>query len=168
MREVKFRGKDSDTGEWRYRYYAQHEKVTLCPVCENKEAFEKAVVENTEHYIIFDGFSGWNMTRAFYRANVDGKTVGQYTGMKDCNGKEIYEGDIVKTNYDDVGVVAMGEHNGVNGSEAFNIGFYIIWDSFDDRSWMRNELLYFIKKIGVTVIGNRWDNPELLGGVASD
>ena len=64
-REIKFRGKDSDTGEWRYGYYAQHEKVTLCPVYENKEAFEKAVVENTEHYIIFDGFSDWNMTRAF-------------------------------------------------------------------------------------------------------
>ena len=101
-------------------------------------------------------------------SGVKRNTVGQYTCMHDCNGKEIYEGDIVKTNYDDVGVVAMGEHNGVNGSEAFNIGFYIIWDSFDDRSWMRNELLYFIKKIGVTVIGNRWDNPELLGGVASD
>ena len=37
MREIKFRGKDSDTGEWRYGYYAQHEKVTLCPVYENKE-----------------------------------------------------------------------------------------------------------------------------------
>ena len=99
---------------------------------------------------------------------VDDGSIGQYTGMHDCNGKEIYEGDIVKTNFDDVGVVTMGEHNGVNGSEAFNIGFYIIWDSYDDRSWMRNDLLYFIKKIGVTVIGNRWDNHELLGGENDD
>lgn len=142
MREIKFRAWDKKN-----KKMISHEKLFSID-CSNEFPFLP-------------------LLKNMYSENLDVEIM-QYTGMNDSTGKEIYEGDIVKTNYDDVGVVAMGEHNGVNGSEAFNIGFYIIWDSFDDRSWMRNELLYFIKKIGVTVIGNRWDNPELLGGVASD
>ena len=145
MREIKFRGQSDGTvperGTWAYGY--------LLPRGLGKSIYSE-------------------IPGGFQEVPVIPETVGQYTGIKDSTGKEVYEGDIIKTNFDDVGVVAMGEHNGVNGREAFNIGFYIIWDSFDDRSWMRNELLYFIKKIGVTVIGtvigNRWDNPELLGG----
>ena len=148
MREIKFRGQSNGEwvphGVWAKRGVWKYGSLITCgpSTCiytENKKNISKCPV-------IPD-------------------TVGQYTGMKDSTRKEIYEGDIIKTNFDDVGVVAMGEHNGVNGREAFNIGFYIIWDSFDDRSWMRNELLYFIKKIGVTVIGNRYDNPELIGDV---
>ena len=155
MREIKFRGKDFDTGEWRYGYYAQHEKVTLCPVYENKEAFEKAVVENTEHYIIFDGFSDWNMTRAFYRADVDGKTVGQYTGMKDSMGKEIYEGDIVLTsdNDDELAVVEWDEED-----LRFTVTHGNVVNGLGEEYYPRE----------VEVVGNIYDDPELLGGDASD
>ena len=162
MRDIKFRGKDSDTGKWRYGYYVRHEKVTLCPVYENKEAFEKAVVENTEHYIIFDGFSDWNMTRAFYRADVDGKTVGQYTGMNDFSGKEIYEGDIVEIYEGDIAKIAC---------EGFEKKYVVVFDDSELDFKATNgaeeygsEFEYLQCCDKVDVIGNRWDNPELLGG----
>ena len=155
MREIKFRGKDSDTGKWRYGYYVRHEKVTLCLVYDNKEEFEKDVAENTEHYIIFDGSSDWNMSRALYRADVDGKTVGQYTGMKDCNGTEIYEGDIVVVGYDtdnkcDRYIMTFNDDShSYLAKQQGTLGSYIGSGYWNDK---------------LVVIGNRWDNPELLGG----
>ena len=73
--------------------------------------------------------------------------VMQYTGLKDKNGKEIYEGDIVK-------------FKRIDGT--YNIGEIQYNDcSFDiDGCWT---LAYFVKK-GIEVIGNIYENQELLEG----
>ena len=71
MREIKFRGKRIDNGEWVYGNYI---KVT---------PYE----DNGGHRICSQ--DSWDMFE------VDPETVGQFTDLKDKNGKEIYEGDIL-------------------------------------------------------------------------
>lgn len=78
--------------------------------------------------------------------DVDANTVGQFTGLYDVDGKEIYEGDVIKTiPHGDVLQVVY------NTSDAQFIGL-------NDR----DKLSFANKYITYRVIGNIHDNPELL------
>ena len=126
MREIKFRGKSGT--QWRYGDLYHNERGELMiyePKTSGQTLDGKAV-------------DGWRIV-------VDPETVGQFTGIHDANGYDIYEGDIVKfakPAYTDAPVV-------------------ITWE---DGAFMVDHDLYLGGRdlSRVTVIGNVHDNPELL------
>ena len=125
MREIKFRGKRLDNGKWLYgSLLVSHFKD-----------------DKKERYFITQ-FSG-NYT---FEHEVDPATVGQFTGLKDKSGREIYEEDIL---LDESGVYAV---------VCYSMGTFCVdfGEGFD--------LQYFTDGIHeiCDVVGNIHDNPELL------
>lgn len=85
---------------------------------------------------------------------VDRKTICCDTGRFDINGLPIFENSIVKEDtYGNIGIVKFGEHE-------TEYGYYIEWVS-EKTEHFRTDLLFWLEE-GIEVIGNVFDNQELL------
>jgi uncharacterized phage protein (TIGR01671 family) len=79
----------------------------------------------------------------------------QYTGLKDKNGKEIYEGDIIIQNEEewDPQIVEYG----IQRVDAFDVMGWSIWDFYEDINNKTGKRL----QSNIEIIGNIYENPEL-------
>lgn len=138
MREILFKGKRLDNGEWVEGIPIQtHIGLFIC--------FE----ENPHYchqysYMEIDGI-----------IKVDENTICQYTGLTDKNGKKIWENDIICNHYDSL----------YPEEETMVL---IVWDNFGwkiKESSSAEEINTAIDIENCEVVGNIFDNPELLGGL---
>ena len=126
-----FRAKRIDNGEWVCGSY-------VYTFCEDKNGIVVGV-KVEKHWIVEEN---GNMVL------VDEDTICQCTGLKDKNGKLIWENDVVRIKYDDVfSEVGWIKYSncGVRYNFVFGTEIYSIDDSCD-----------------IEVIGNIFDNPELI------
>lgn len=117
-REIKFRGQQINTKKWVYGYLYRNKGLYV--ICENIRYAE-------EEPILLD-------------------TVGQYTGLHDKNGKEIYEGDIAK-------------YENMIGKIMFLNGSFIMSNFEETEEW---ELGVINEEL--EIMGDIYENSELLGG----
>ena len=144
MRDIRFRGKRIDNGEWVYGYF------TKCPLIEddgqptNRCEYSIYVVTNC-------GIRGTSRENVLIRYSIDPKTVGQFTGLKDKNVVEIYEGDIV---------VADDDKDYIDCVTFNRCGFRL--DPTNDWFWDYIDIDTGGNDKHLRIIGNIHDNPKLL------
>lgn len=92
---------------------------------------------------------------------VDKNTICQCTGLKDKNGKRVWENDVIKYHFGDVyAQIRYGAYqNCFDSQKAEHMGFYVDWS--ESRNY-RKDLGYWINMVNAEVVGNIFDNPELL------
>jgi uncharacterized phage protein (TIGR01671 family) len=155
MREILFRGKRCDNGEWVQGFYVRadhhwhkhgvHKDWIICGASAN---------------------GGWFALHNKYA--VKAKTVGQFTGLTDKNEKKIFEGDVVKAvivrdfgdgteNREETGIIVY-DKIGMIGLVAEYAGTIPVWSDF----FQELTLSGCIDDFWFEVIGNIHDNPELL------
>ena len=148
-----FRGKRIDNGEWAYGYYVAVENHW------HKHGIHK-------EWIVGDALANGGWFALCEKHAVIAETVGECTGLKDKNGKLIFEGDIIKTHYANAPKADFAEQVVFYGGRF--CGMY-------ERGKMKmlSTLADGIKHIPqdksvymewCEVIGNIHDNPELLEG----
>lgn len=108
--------------------------------------------------------------REFIISNDDGlgvfikpDTICQYTGLTDKNGNRIWENDVIQYIDEDLavnGVVRFGRHEQIVMLE---LGFYVEWVS-NEAECFKTDICYWAERRDIDVIGNIFDNPELLKG----
>lgn len=138
MRENLFHGKRVDNGEWVEGYY----------FCDTD--LEQSYIQGYDYYTGENG-----LQREAFCYEVIPETVGQYTGLTDKIGKKIFEGDVLRRAYHPEEDVVI---EWFDGSFMFKEVHNPNDDEYSILCCVQNAVSH------LKVIGNIYDNPELIGG----
>lgn len=133
MREILFRGKRDDTGEWIEGDLRQDKDL------------------GTSYILGWDYYEeDWEFQREPFECEVIPESVGQYTGLTDKNGTKIFEGDVVNilTENNEIGIVKYDEGGFEVEADGFVIDFKqnidgtdveVIGNIYDDPKPLKGE-----------------------------
>lgn len=164
-REIKFRGKSVNESKWLYGYLGEVKFNIIQTTYVEKVIFENLSWFNTDNfgYVISD-------------CAVDKDTIGQFTGLQDKNGKDIYESDIVRVReYHNNAITLFSceevmqlTHEEVKGDlekewtgvVKYEESCFIVGDTFFCA--FHGDMRFSFPMYEIEVIGNIHDNPELM------
>lgn len=135
MRTIKFRGFNTKNNKWIYGYY---------------------LVNRGQHFVVEDGIANPLNTWEDYLVEED--TIGQFTGLLDKNGVEIYPNDIISS--------SGGRLIGYVVDSVRAYCYDVVWikhPSYEKR-WSLWGVVEVDNNGNIEVIGNTYDNPELING----
>jgi hypothetical protein len=139
MRDILFKAKRADNGEW------------------------------VEGYIVKYGFAGkekWYIVPSYasdlYAFEIIPNTICQYTGLKDKAKNKVFENSIIIVISENVfGVIKYGEYRSpFDSSETKHIGFYVEWKNEKRCNLWRKDLGYWLNDTTI-ICGNIFDNAEV-------
>lgn len=118
---IKFKAKELGTGKWKEGFLQRDMDYNLCILVANKE----------DH--------------SWYWTQIDPSTVCQFTGLKDCEGKEIWEGDIIKDSY-------LGKERTIEWNNHL-----CSFTALDEINSSDKPLGALVKSLGWYVVGNKFN-----------
>ncbi len=149
MREILFKAKRKDNNEWVYGYYHKETSTSIA-------LQEYGINEIEEHYIhtVIDHLS--------FKIEVLPETICEYTGIKDKNGVEIYENDIISaTEHLTNGYIGIGEVdlyyevNYIDRLSKYALNPRIINGKYNSNNFELD--MFHYKAEDIEVIGNIFD-----------
>lgn len=139
-REIKFRGKDITTKQWHYGDLLQYNDGSVC-IGVRSETFTDDGYQNPDYKTV---------------VGVDEETIGQFTGLTDKKGREIYEGDVLRINNGAVICLLVVTWNAEVGSWCLRFIEELKEGTRPLGRWLCD------RDYDIELTGNIYDNKELL------
>ena len=155
MREILFRGKRLDNGNWIIGQLINYEDGRARIIKSHTDIFcyekDESIIQTVANMI-------------------DPSTVGQFTGLTDKNGTKIFVGDVIKTDNGKQKAISVVKYGNFRPKMIYHMfRNYIGYEPKQDQHGVycetdNEQMVLFDSPTCIEVIGNIYDNPELLGG----